>query len=105
MSIFEALMLICFGISWPISILKSVRTHIVQGKSPLFMAILSLGYVCGLTHKILYSQDWITALYALNLIMVLTDLSLYYRYLPESRNRALSSPEGEVRHADRTEKG
>jgi hypothetical protein len=34
------------------------------------------------THKILYSPDWITGLYALNMIMVSIDLSLYFRYLP-----------------------
>lgn len=100
MSIFEAIMLICFGIGWPISIIKSIRTRVVHGKSPLFMAILSFGYVSGIAHKILYAQDWITALYALNLIMVLTDLALYYRYLPESRNQDPSTPERDMRHAD-----
>jgi hypothetical protein len=82
MSIFEALMLLCFGVSWPISIAKSVRTKVVAGKSPLFMAILCIGYMSGIVHKALYSLDWIIALYALNLILVATDLALYYRYLP-----------------------
>ena len=35
MSPFEALMLICFGLSWPVSILKALRTK-VSGKSPLY---------------------------------------------------------------------
>ena len=86
MSVFEALMLICFGISWPISIAKSLRTKMVVGKSPLFMAILIVGYASGITHKILNSFDWITALYAANLIMVAFDLYLYFRYLPKSNN-------------------
>lgn len=83
MSVFEAGMLLCFGISWPISILKSIRTKQVVGKSPLFMAVLCVGYVCGCIHKCVYSLDWIIALYILNLIMVLVDLALYYRYLPK----------------------
>jgi hypothetical protein len=82
MSVFEAVMLICFGISWPFSIAKSVRTKVVAGKSPAFMAILCVGYASGIMHKVLFSFDWITALYALNLVMVATDLRLYYRYLP-----------------------
>jgi len=90
MSIFEAIMLVCFGISWPISIAKSLRTRVVAGKSPMFMVILSLGYLSGLAHKFLYSLDWITALYALNLVMVLTDLALYYRYMPE---KSTASPD------------
>ena len=85
MSVFEAAMLICFGISWPVSIAKTLRTGIVIGKSPLFMGIVCFGYLCGLIHKIRYSFDWITALYALNMIMVAVDLSLYYIYLPAKK--------------------
>ncbi len=85
MSFFEAGMLICFGISWPISIAKSIRTKVVVGKSPLFMAILCLGYVFGFINKLLYSLDWIIVLYALNFFMVAIDLALYYKYLPRER--------------------
>jgi len=85
MSIFEAGMLVCFGISWPISIAKSVRTKQVVGKSPLFMAILCVGYISGCIHKLLYSMDWIIALYVLNLVMVSIDLALYYKYLPKTK--------------------
>jgi len=80
MSVFEAIMLVCFGLSWPISIAKSLRTKIVTGKSPLFMIILIIGYTSGLIHKLLFSFDWITFLYILNLILVSIDLSLYYKY-------------------------
>ncbi len=82
MSIFEATMLICFGLSWPISIAKSLRTKVVSGKSPLFMAVVCFGYACGVTHKLLYSMDWIIGLYALNMVLVVTDLVLYFRYAP-----------------------
>ena len=92
MSVFEAVMLICFGISWPVSIAKSLRTKVVSGKSPLFMAIVCLGYVCGVAHKVLYSFDWITALYAMNMILVAVDLLLYFRYLP--RSEAVRDPVG-----------
>jgi len=99
MSTFEALMLICFGIGWPVSIIKSLRTKMVIGKSPLFMTILIIGYTSGLMHKIFYSMDWIIWLYALNLIMILTDLTLYYKYLPA--NKALHK--AEVHNADSVE--
>lgn len=82
-SIFEAIMLTCFGISWPISITKSLRTKKVTGKSPLFMAVLIVGYTSGITHKMINDPDWITGLYALNLVMVAFDLFLYYKYLPK----------------------
>jgi len=85
MSVFEALMLICFGLSWPVSIIKAVRTKVVLGKSPLFIGIVILGYACGLTHKLLYSRDWVIWLYAINLVVVSIDLILYFRYSKNGR--------------------
>ena len=83
MSIFEVFMLVCFGVSWPISIAKALRTGVVAGKSPVFMAIVILGYASGMAHKLLYSRDWVILLYGLNLVMVAFDLALYFRF---SRN-------------------
>ncbi len=85
MSVFEAVMLVCFGLSWPISIAKSIRTKIVSGKSALFMGIVCLGYASGVVHKLLYSRDWIIILYILNMVLVAIDLALYYRYLPKKQ--------------------
>jgi hypothetical protein len=73
-------MLLCFGISWPISIAKSFRTKVVAGKSPVFMAIVIAGYGFGIIHKALYSFDWVIYLYALNLVLVAIDMLLYFRY-------------------------
>jgi hypothetical protein len=85
MSMFEAIMLLCFGASWPFSIAKALRTKVVEGKSPLFMSLIAIGYLSGVIHKSLYSFDYVTLLYAVNLIMVVTDLTLYYRYLPAAK--------------------
>jgi hypothetical protein len=80
MSVFEILMLVCFGVSWPVSIAKSIRTKTVAGKSPLFMGIVIAGYACGIIHKVLYSMDWVIALYAVNLVLVGVDVICYYHY-------------------------
>lgn len=85
MSFFEAIMLICFGVSWPVSIAKSLRTKVVSGKSPLFMEIVWIGYLGGIIHKVLYSPDWIILLYAFNMIMVTINIALYYKYVPRER--------------------
>ena len=96
MSFYEALMLICFGLSWPVSIAKSLRTRHVSGKSPMFMVIVCTGYASGIVHKVLYSFDWITALYMLNLLMVAVDLMLYFRFsqkaAPRSACRVTGTP-------------
>ena len=77
-------MLVCFGLSWPISIAKALRTKKVEGKSPVFLAVICLGYLSGILHKLFFAFDWVIALYAINLVMVATDLFLYYRYLPDA---------------------
>ena len=89
MHFFEAMMLVCFGIAWPLSIRKSLKTKIVRGKSPLFMIVIAFGYTFGIIYKYYALRDWVIYLYAVNLIMVLIDLSLYYYY--SIKNKTLSS--------------
>jgi hypothetical protein len=91
MSIFEIVMLVCFGLSWPISIYKSVRTKVVAGKSPLFMAVIVAGYASGIVHKILYSTDWVIALYAANLALVAVDMGVYFHYSRATSARTIRS--------------
>ena len=88
MSVFEIGMLACFGFSWPFSIAKSLRTKKVEGKSPAFMVIVMVGYLCGITRKFLYNLDWVVGLYALDLVLVLADFILYMRYRPRKEAAA-----------------
>ena len=87
---FEALMLICFGVSWPVSIIKTIRVRRVEGKSLLFLLLVLLGYVAGIIAKLLYASahhepvQLVTALYALNGVMVLVDMVLYMKFQKES---------------------
>lgn len=79
MSIFEAVMLLCFGSAWPFSIFKSYKSRENRGKSVIFLLIIFTGYLCGITHKIFYSNDKIIYLYILNAAMVLIDILIWYR--------------------------
>lgn len=79
MSIFEALMLICFGAAWPASISKSYYSRSNKGKSFFFIAIVWIGYVSGILHKVLFAYDKVIFLYILNLCMVSVDITLYFR--------------------------
>jgi len=80
MSLFEIIMLVCFGISWPLSIEKTIRTKRVDGKSPIFLGVVCLGYISGIIHKILFCMDWVVMLYIINLFLVFTDCVLYFKY-------------------------
>lgn len=79
MSFFEAGMLACFGVAWPINIIKSYKSRTAAGKSIFFQWAILVGYVCGIIHKLLYSQDLVLFLYILNFVMVSIDTVLYYR--------------------------
>ncbi len=85
-SIFEIIMLLCFAASWPFSIVRALRTKQVIGKSPVFMTIVITGYIFGIIHKIVYCPgDWVVYLYLLNLLIVLFDLALYFKYIGQNR--------------------
>jgi len=84
-SIFEALMLLCFACSWPISIYKSLKTKFVLGKSPAFKAIIILGYFFGIIHKFISDFDMVTFLWIFNMLLVTADLMIYFHYAPKNR--------------------
>jgi hypothetical protein len=79
MSIFEAIMLLCFGAAWPVSIAKSYRSRSTGGKSLAFSLILIAGYISGIVNKIINKPDFVTWLYVLNLVMVSIDAGLWLR--------------------------
>ena len=79
MSIFEITMLVCFGAAWPFSIRKSYVSRRNEGKSLTFLVVVFIGYTSGVVHKILHNFDAVTFLYALNGIMVFTDMMIYIR--------------------------
>lgn len=79
MSVFEILMLVCFGAAWPFSIYKSYKSKKIEGKSVSFLWIILAGYLSGFSHKVIYDFDFVSYLYVLNGSMVFTDIILYYR--------------------------
>lgn len=79
MSIFEIIMLVCFGAAWPFSIYKSIKTRRTDGKSLVFLLIVIVGYLSGIINKLLYKPDFVIWLYAINATMVSTDAVLWLR--------------------------
>lgn len=79
-SVYEILMLICFGVSWPVAVFKTYKTKTVKGKSFLFLFLILLGYVFGIVHKVIYNFDYVIWLYILNGLLVLADMLLWFRY-------------------------
>jgi len=86
--IFEALMVICFGISWPVSIVKSWKSETAKGKSLVFLGFILIGYLCGMISKIIAGKiTYVFVFYVLNFMMVSIDLCLYFRNTKLDRQR------------------
>ncbi len=78
--IFEAVMVICFGISWRLSIFKSLKSRTAKGKSLIFMLFIFVGYIFGITAKLVSNNiTYVFVFYVINLIMVGFDICLYFR--------------------------
>ena len=77
--ILEMMMLSCFGVAWPTSILKSWRAKTAKGKSIIFLAVVFLGYICGISAKIVGNEvTYVLFFYVLNFVMVAIDIALYF---------------------------
>ena len=78
--LFEAIMVICFGFSWPASILKSWRARTAKGKSLPFFILIEAGYAFGIMSKILSGTiTYVFVFYCLNLVMVAVEIAFYFR--------------------------
>ena len=76
----EAAMILCFGLSWPLSIVKSLRSRTTKGKSLFFLCAIAIGYAAGIAAKLLAGQvNYVFVFYVLNQVMVLADIGLYVR--------------------------
>ena len=51
-AIFETIMLVCFGLSWPINVVKSYIAGTTKGMSLPFILLIITGYFAGITAKI-----------------------------------------------------
>ena len=86
--ILEAGMLICFGLSWPFNISKSLRSRTAKGKSVIFEILVIVGYLCGLTGKLLTGDaSYVVFFYIADILMVATDLVLTLRNRRLDRER------------------
>lgn len=84
--ILEAVMLICFGCSWPMSLIKNIKSKTAKGMSLPFIVLIVVGYLAGITAKLLTgSCGCILLVYILNLVVVSANLAVYFVNLRRDR--------------------
>ena len=83
----EIIMIVSFGASWPMNVIKSYKARTAKGKSLGFLCLIFFGYIAGIASKLVneaymasFSEKWyVLFFYVLNIIMVGADLILYFR--------------------------
>lgn len=76
---FEMLFLICFGISWPMNIVKAVRGKTSKGVSLWFLLVCFVGYIFGIIAKLVDDTlSYTLFFYCLNICMVGTCVVFYF---------------------------
>lgn len=86
--ILETIMLVCFGFSWPMSVIKNYKARSAKGMSLGFIVMITLGYVAGICAKIVsHNYSFVLIVYVINLIMVSSNLVIYARNLRLDRQR------------------
>lgn len=73
-------MLVCFGFSWPLNVIKAYKARSAKGTSLAFILLIITGYLAGISAKLINHQtNYVLVVYLLNLVIVLTNLAIYFR--------------------------
>ena len=85
----EIAMIVAFGCSWPMNVIKSYRARTAKGKSLPFLILILLGYICGITGKLIApSFKWyVLFFYCLNLLMVGANICIHLRNVHLDKQR------------------
>ena len=87
-ALLETVMLVCFGVSWPISVVGNYRSRTAKGMNPSFTVLIMAGYIAGIAAKIISGNfSMVLLAYIFNLILVSVNLLIYFRNAKLDRAR------------------
>ena len=90
-SLFETIMLVCFGLSWPINVIKAYKAQTAKSTSLPFILLIFTGYIAGILSKIVAQQiNYVFVVYLINLAIVILNIAVYFRNVALDRNANLS---------------
>ena len=91
-SILETIMLVCFGFSWPLNVIKAYKARTAKGTSLPFILLIIMGYISGISAKIISGQiNYVLIAYIINLAIVSLNVIVYFRNtaLDKKRSRGM----------------
>lgn len=75
----EATMMVCFGLSWPMNLLKNIKAKSARNMSLQFILLIIFGYLAGITAKIATHRfNYVLVVYLLNLVVVSANVIVYF---------------------------
>ena len=79
-SILETIMLICFGFSWPLNVIKAYKAKTAKGTSLPFILLIIAVYIAGISAKLVTHQfNYVLIAYIVNLSIVSANVIIYFR--------------------------
>ena len=86
-SIFETIMLVCFGLSWPINVIKAYKARTAKATSLPFILLIFTGYIAGISSKVVSGQmNYVFVVYLINFAIVLLNIVVYFRNVALDKN-------------------
>ena len=77
--VLESIMLICFGLSWPVSVVKNIKAHTAKSMSLPFILLIITGYIAGISSKIInHNFSYVLVIYLFNLFVVSMNVVVYF---------------------------
>ena len=87
-SILETMMLICFGFSWPLNVIKAYKAKTAKGTSLPFILLIITGYIAGISAKVISGQiNYVLIAYIVNLAIVSLNVAVYFRNISLDKKR------------------
>lgn len=87
-SILETVMLICFGFSWPLNVIKAYKAKTAKGTSLPFILLIITGYIAGIAAKVITGQiNYVLIAYIVNLAIVSLNIAIYFRNVSLDKKR------------------
>lgn len=87
-AILETTMLICFGFSWPLNVIKAFKAKTAKGTSLPFILLIITGYIAGISAKLISGQiNYVLIAYILNLAIVSLNVVVYFRNVSLDKKR------------------
>ena len=89
-SILETVMLICFGFSWPLNVIKAYKAKTAKGTSLPFILLIITGYIAGIAAKVITGQiNYVLIAYIVNFAIVSLNIVIYFRNVSLDKKRLL----------------